>query len=657
VRYIAAGICKLAADQAGNSNYNPAPQVTRNVTVEKANQTITFTRPASPKTFNDMDVLVASSSSGLTVSFSSLTTSVCTVAGTMVFYTGSAGTCTVAADQAGDGNYNPATRVTHDVTVDKANQTITFTQPTSPVTYSVPNGTDTLSATSTSGLTVSFSSLDMSVCTVSGTTVRYIAAGTCKLAADQAGNGNYNPAATVNLSVTVDKANQTITFIQPTSPVTYSVPNKTDTLSATSSSGLTVTFSSLTTSVCTVSATTVRYSAAGTCTLAADQPGNSNYNPATRVTRDVTVDQASQTITFTPPASPVSFNTGAPLMASSSSGLTVTFSSLTTSVCTVSGTMVFYTGSVGRCTVAADQAGDANYLAATQVTHDVKVDPANQTITFTQPSSAAPNTTASLMATSSSGLVVTFSSLTTSVCTVSGTTVSYLANGLCTLAANQAGNANYNPAPQVTRDVTVGNSVLIVAASSYVSDVRSQLLSQGFPVVDIFNAATGTPTLSQLQPYTAVLVFSDACFQNPTGLGNVVADYFDGGGRVVATTFVFVPSFTCGYLGGRFSSYALMSATHQLNSTSSLGPIHEPGSPLLAGVSTLTAAAAYRQIGSPINGGIVVAAWADGTPLIVRGTKNGRNRVDLNFYPPSSAIRSDFVSGHNAIILANALRF
>jgi len=51
-----------------------------------------------------------------------------------------------------------------------------------------------------------------------------------------------------------------------------------------------------------------------------------------------------------------------------------------------------------------------------------------------------------------SGNPVTFTSQTTGVCTTGGTngsTIPGVTAGTCTIAANQAGNAAYNPAPQV----------------------------------------------------------------------------------------------------------------------------------------------------------------------------------------------------------------
>ncbi|HQQ62758.1 MAG TPA: putative Ig domain-containing protein, partial [Pseudomonadales bacterium] len=67
--------------------------------------------------------------------------------------------------------------------------------------------------------------------------------------------------------------------------------------------------------------------------------------------------------------------------ASASSGLAVTYSSTTTGVCTVSGTTVTIV-TAGTCTIAANQAGNGTYSAASQVTQNVAIAKATQTITF-----------------------------------------------------------------------------------------------------------------------------------------------------------------------------------------------------------------------------------------------------------------------------------
>jgi alpha-tubulin suppressor-like RCC1 family protein len=65
----------------------------------------------------------------------------------------------------------------------------------------VYGGTGTVTANATSGLTVSLTSTTPTVCTISGTTVRVLAVGTCAIAADQAGNASYSAAPQVTLQM------------------------------------------------------------------------------------------------------------------------------------------------------------------------------------------------------------------------------------------------------------------------------------------------------------------------------------------------------------------------------------------------------------------------------------------------------------------------
>jgi hypothetical protein len=175
-------------------------------------------------------------------------------------------------------------------------------------------------------------------------------------------------------------------------------------------------------------------------------------------TSAVTVTRVEQqAITFGPLAQQAFGSAPFAIGATASSGLTVAFSSLTPGVCTVSGTTVTLVAA-GGCTIAADQAGNAAFLAAPQVAQAFTVVKGNQAITF---GSLAPRMLGTapfaIGATASSGLTVAFSSLTTGVCTVAGNTVTLLSAGTCTLAANQAGNGNFNAAPQVTQGFAVSD--------------------------------------------------------------------------------------------------------------------------------------------------------------------------------------------------------
>jgi len=114
---------------------------------------------------------------------------------------------------------------------------------------------------------------------VGGTITITVAAGSFT---DIAGNANTAGATASKPYI----ASQTITFASPGNQTLGTTPPA---LVATSSSGLAVTITSSTPAVCTVSGTTLTLVAAGTCSLTASQPGNSNFGPATPVTRTFSV--------------------------------------------------------------------------------------------------------------------------------------------------------------------------------------------------------------------------------------------------------------------------------------------------------------------------------------------------------------------------------
>jgi hypothetical protein len=84
----------------------------------------------------------------------------------------------------------------------------------------------------------------------------------------------------------VVKSDQTITF---TAPGPRTLGDAPFTVSATSSSGLPVTFTVPGGGPCTISGATVTITAAGTCSITANQAGNANYKAAPSVTRDVNI--------------------------------------------------------------------------------------------------------------------------------------------------------------------------------------------------------------------------------------------------------------------------------------------------------------------------------------------------------------------------------
>ncbi len=167
---------------------------------------------------------------------------------------------------------------------------------------------------------------------------------------------------------------------------------------------------------------------------------------------------SDQSITFAPLPDKVLGDPPFSLSATASSGLPVSFASLTPALCTVNGNTITLV-STGTCTIQATQPGNASFNPAVPVIQVFAVkstQKSDQTLTFAKPADKKLNDPSfALSATASSGLAVSFISNTPSICIVSGNTVTLLALGTCSITATQDGNAMINPATPVTQSFTV----------------------------------------------------------------------------------------------------------------------------------------------------------------------------------------------------------
>lgn len=149
---------------------------------------------------------------------------------------------------------------------------------------SAPQVDDSFTLTATggpSGKPVTFSAGTSGACTVSGDTVEFVGAGTCTVYADQAGDAEHEPAATVEKTLTVAKAPQTVTF-EGAAPdaATVGGPSYTPTaVGGGSGKPVTFTVDDSSASVCSISSGAVTFQGPGTCTVRADQAGNADYLP------------------------------------------------------------------------------------------------------------------------------------------------------------------------------------------------------------------------------------------------------------------------------------------------------------------------------------------------------------------------------------------
>ena len=170
------------------------------------------------------------------------------------------------------------------------------------------------------------------------------------------------------------------------------------------------------------------------------------------------------------------------MTASATSGLPVVFSSQTPSVCGLESATVTFLAT-GTCTIQASQSGDGHYQPALPVEQSFTVAKDPQTITFTS-SPVAPTVGGAaytVSASASSGLGVSFSSATTAVCSVEGSSVTFIGVGTCTVTADQTGSQRFEAAPEAQQSFTVTAAPELAAGiptpGSRVSGGSSETLS------------------------------------------------------------------------------------------------------------------------------------------------------------------------------------
>lgn len=212
---------------------------------------------------------------------------------------------------------------------------------------------------------------------------------------------------------------------------------------------------------------------AGTHSITAAYSGDADHATSTSVAQNLVVDKAPLTVTAS--SGSMTYGGAVPTIIAGYAGFVTgegpghlttqpTCSTTATSTSPVSGSPY-----ASSCTGGASTNYSFSYVAGS-----VTVSKASQaiTITSTAPANATVGgATYTITATGGgSGNPVTFTSATSPVCTVSGSTVSFVAAGSCTINADQAGGPNHNAALQVTQSFSVSAATVMLNIDTVVRD-------------------------------------------------------------------------------------------------------------------------------------------------------------------------------------------
>lgn len=286
---------------------------------------------------------------------------------------------------------------------------------------------------------------------------------------------------TIRVSATTRKNDQTITF----APAESILTTDNITLSATASSGLSVTLTQMTgLDYATVNAAgeVTILQGGGAIVVRATQVGSSLYNAAPSVDKTIYINKVTPTIATLPTVAAVTLPAtladatidGASAVVNNDKGVAVagTFTWTNEATAVVAGTQTY---------PAVFTPANTNYYNATTCSVPVTADKRTQTISW----SLADNSefhyfrSVALDAEASSALAVSYTSSDESVAKIVAGAVQFVAPGTVTLTATQAGNETYEAAPAQVRTISIVKATPVISTTpSLVTFYQGHSLSE-----------------------------------------------------------------------------------------------------------------------------------------------------------------------------------
>lgn len=334
---------------------------------------------------------------------------------------------------------------------------------------------------------------------------------------------------------TVNPAPQTVAFTS--TPPTPAAVGGTSTPTATGGvSGNPIVFSIDSTSApstCTIAGSTVSFTGVGTCVIDANQAGNADYAAAGQAQQSVSIGQGSQSIAFTssaPTEAVVAGPTYTPTATGGGSGNPITFriDNSPQAVCSISPESVVSFIAAGTCTIDANQAGNANYLPATEV---------QQSFAVSATAGSPPAITSATSTTFASGSIGSFTitasgspapALSESGTLPAGVTFLDNGNGTGTLAGTPSGTSGGSYPITITASNTLGSTTqaftLTIDSSPAITSANSTSFTVGQPAS--FTLTTDgypAPSLTESGELPAGVTFTDNGDGTATIVGTITA--------------------------------------------------------------------------------------------------------------------------------------
>ncbi len=301
--------------------------------------------------------------------------------------------------------------------------------------------------------------------------------GTKSYKASYSGDNYFAPADSPCQSFTVSKLPQAITW-SSTAPTGASYRSGTYTPSATGgASGNPVTFSIAAASfnVCSISAGVVSFIGGGTCTIQANQAGDTNYADAPQITQSFAISKATMRVDAvaltTPygsvPAQPQYTLRAADFLGSDNATNIGRTGQPDCSIAAHSSDVGTYSGAI-TCDPGSLSSRGYSFVAGTAADHTIEI--ATQTVAFTSTAPSAARYGDTYIPTATGGgsgnpVVIATAPGDADVCTTSSGTVRFVGVGSCEVRASQAGNTNYTAATMVTQVFDVEKAIVRVDAN------------------------------------------------------------------------------------------------------------------------------------------------------------------------------------------------